>query len=429
MDNSRSKNPINNPNQNIPQNNLNNSNNLQIINNNNNNNPNNQNNQNNNNNNQNNNELNNSGISSGTTTVNSSVLSNLRDEEASIIQMVNEIKDENTREAALDELSHKRESLPDLALYIWYSTGTVATLLQEIIYTYQLLAPPKLTIQTSNRACSVLALFQCVAAHKETRPAFLQAQIPIFLYPFLNTVNKTRPFEYLRLTALGVIGALVKVDNSEVITFLLSTEIIPLCLRIMERGSELSKTVATFIVQRILLDNNGLDYICSTAERFYAISSVLSNMIKNNPTQRLIKHIIRSYARLADKEIVREILKENLPPKMKEKEFINKLDDSSKKWMNNLIKALNEKNNNQIHMNNNMGNIGNNGNNGNNNNMIPNYIMMNLQTQPNFMMQNNNDFNNYNMYNNDNYMNRNIYMGNLNQNKAYGNMNFYNKNN
>ena len=187
MDNSRSKNPINNPNQNIPQNNLNNSNNLQIINNNNNNNnlqiinnnnnnnPNNQNNQNNNNNNQNNNELNNSGISSGATTVNSSMVSNIRDEEASIIQMVNEIKDENTREAALDELSHKRESLPDLALYIWYSTGTVATLLQEIIYTYQLLAPPKLTIQTSNRACSVLALFQCVAAHKETRPAFLQA--------------------------------------------------------------------------------------------------------------------------------------------------------------------------------------------------------------------------------------------------------------
>ncbi len=38
------------------------------------------------------------------------------------------------------------------------------------------------------------------------------AQIPIFLYPFLQTTsNKTRPFEYLRLTSLGVIGALVKV--------------------------------------------------------------------------------------------------------------------------------------------------------------------------------------------------------------------------
>jgi len=100
---------------------------------------------------------------------------------------------------------------------------------------------------------------------------YLKAQIPIFLYPFLNTVNKNKPFEYLRLTALGVIGALVKVDNPEMIQFLLNTEIIPLCLRIMEKGSDLSKTVATFIVQRILLDENGLNYMCNTAERFFAV--------------------------------------------------------------------------------------------------------------------------------------------------------------
>ena len=37
------------------------------------------------------------------------------------------------------------------------------------------------------------------------------AHVPLFLYPFLNTISKTRPFEYLRLTSLGVIGALVKV--------------------------------------------------------------------------------------------------------------------------------------------------------------------------------------------------------------------------
>jgi hypothetical protein len=40
----------------------------------------------------------------------------------------------------------------------------------------------------------------------------------------------------------------------------------------METGSELSKTVATFIVQKILLDDAGLTYICATAERFYAVS-------------------------------------------------------------------------------------------------------------------------------------------------------------
>ena len=51
------------------------------------------------------------------------------------------------------------------------------------------------------------------------------------------------------------------------INFLLTTEIIPLCLRIMESGSELSKTVATFILQKILLDETGLYYICQTYDR------------------------------------------------------------------------------------------------------------------------------------------------------------------
>jgi len=67
----------------------------------------------------------------------------------------------------------------------------------------------------------VLALLQSVASHKDTKSLFLRAHIPLFLYPFLNTVSKGRPFEYLRLTSLGVIGALVKVDDPEVINFLL----------------------------------------------------------------------------------------------------------------------------------------------------------------------------------------------------------------
>lgn len=170
-----------------------------------------------------------------------------------------------------------------------------------------------------------------------------------------------------------------QVDDTDVINFLLSTEIIPLCLRTMEMGSELSKTVATFIVQKILLDDVraagrrqhgharmgsarrqharmrrvlrhdlaqcsaaaarllasprlphlrqptapnrsqppatrppraastttqvGLNYICATAERFFAVGAVLGNMVvllAEQPSPRLLKHIIRCYLRLSD---------------------------------------------------------------------------------------------------------------------------------
>jgi CCR4-NOT transcription complex subunit 9 len=374
-----------------------------------------------------------------------------KEEIKQITEWVDQIKDENTREKALEELSHKRESLSDLALYIWYSTGTVATLLQEIINTYQYLAPPKLTVNRSNRACSVLALFQCVAAHPETRHPFLKAQIPIFLYPFLNTLNKSKPYEYIRLTALGVIGALVKIDNREVIQYLLNTEIIPLCLRIMERGSELSKTVACFIVQRILLDESGLKYICEKAERLNAINTVLCFMIKNKPSQRLVKHIIRSYNRLAENEEGKNLLKNNLPEEMKEQEFINSLDDSSRKWLANLNRVLKgEKtmninnpnpnigiNNKNMNMNDNnamLGNITNMGmsidlnNNPNMGNPItinPNMMVLNqinLTNQGYMMQQQLNDFN-FQMYG-DQYLNNGIYMDNQNPNNGFGNMNY-----
>lgn len=126
-------------------------------------------------------------------------------------QWINELAHPETREAALLELSKKRESVTDLAPKLWHSFGTAAALLQEIINIYPSINPATLTAHQSNRVCNALALLQCVASHPETRSVFLQAQIPLFLYPFLHTTSKTRPFEYLRLTSLGVIGALVKV--------------------------------------------------------------------------------------------------------------------------------------------------------------------------------------------------------------------------
>ena len=161
-------------------------------------------------------------------------------------------------------------------------------------------------------------------------------------------------------------------DDSEVINFLLSTEIIPLCLRIMEAGSELSKTVrqvsrgatreaycladrvlttivvlqvATFIVQKILLDDVGLSYICATYERFYAVSTVLSTMVASlieQPSQRLLKHIIRCYLRLCDNPRAREALRPCLPEPLRDGTFAQTLKDdpTTKRWLGQLLVQL-----------------------------------------------------------------------------------------
>ncbi|XP_046994839.1 CCR4-NOT transcription complex subunit 9 isoform X1 [Schistocerca americana] len=294
-----------------------------------------------------------------------------------IYQWIVELSNPELRENALLELSKKREVVPDLAPMLWHSFGTIAALLQEIVNIYPAINPASLTAHQSNRVCNALALLQCVASHPETRSAFLSAHVPLFLYPFLHTVSKTRPFEYLRLTSLGVIGALVKsvagiteqhhkqfhavnlstgvsqedfrkmqkTDEQEVITFLLTTEIIPLCLRIMESGSELSKTVATFILQKILLDDSGLSYICQTYDRFSHVAMILGKMVLSlakDPSARLLKHVVRCYLRLSDNPRAREALRQCLPDQLRDTTFSNCLQDdkSTKHWLTQLLKNL-----------------------------------------------------------------------------------------
>jgi CCR4-NOT transcription complex subunit 9 len=143
------------------------------------------------------------------------------------------LTDPETRENALLDLSKKRDLFPDLAPILWHSFGVIPALLQEIIAIYPLLSPPALTAHASNRVCNALALLQCVASHQETRSLFLSGTAKlIILFISLKLLFKWR------VNRLGVIGALVKVDDTDVINFLLSTEIIPLCLRTMELGSE-----------------------------------------------------------------------------------------------------------------------------------------------------------------------------------------------
>lgn len=252
-------------------------------------------------------------------------------------------------EQALLELGKKREQYEDLALILWHSFGVMTCLLQEIIYVYPLLSPPQLTSTASNRVCNALALLQCIASHDSTRQPFLNAHIPLFLYPFLNTTSKSRSFEYLRLTSLGVIGALVKNDSPEVINFLLTTEIIPLCLRIMESGTELSKTVAIFILQKILMDDEGLRYICQTYERFMAVSNVLSNIVEQlvgSPTARLLKHVVRCYLRLSDNDRACHELKSVLPEPLRDGTFSRVLrdDGATKRCLAQLLKNLSDNN-------------------------------------------------------------------------------------
>ena len=249
------------------------------------------------------------------------------------------------KDEALRELNNRREKVSNLAPILWYSTGTIAILLQELLSIYPYLSPPTLSQALTDRICNVLGLYQCIALNSNTRPLFLQANLHLYLYPLINTSSKQRPFEQLRVTSLGVIGALVKGEDPQAIEYLMNTELIVLCLRIMKRGNELSRTVATFIVQKILLDNNGLEYVCQTGERLFAVAQILKDIIvdiheNGKDDQRLLRHIIKCFLRLSENDKACVSLVRFIPKCIAGPGTSVITDEQVKKWHTKLLKNL-----------------------------------------------------------------------------------------
>lgn len=377
--------------------------------------------------------------------------------EEQLIKWTIEIKNEAKRDNAIENLSKYAEKNQNLAFYLWYSRGTMAIIIQEITSIYEYLSSSKLTLEKSNKICSAICLLQCISYNSKTRHEFLESKMPIFLYPFINNNNKEKPYEYLKLTSLGVICALLKINDDEIISFLIDSAIIPILLKIIEKGSELSRKIACCIVCQIVQDDNGKKYICEEKERYSAIIQYTKKMLKSKNNQRIINSMFKAFLKLAENNDAKNVLKNELLKDIKNENFVRYLDDSSKILLNNLLIVLNEKEKyNMLDQKKNFTNV--NGlpninliknndirsnlnhqigiNNGDmiNQNNINNIIWMNqfnqIKMNPGFMVsQNYNDIN-YNIYNsnnNDNYINQFNYMNNLNSNKGgFVNMNFYN---
>lgn len=252
-----------------------------------------------------------------------------------------------TREKAILTLSKNREKYPLLGPTLWYSVGVMPIFLQEIVAMYPLLSTPSSTPikPIMNRVSSVLTLLQLIAQHDASRRPFMESNICLFLYPFLRATPVERS-EVLRLTSLGVIGALVKADDPNIITYLLNTEIFPICLKIMEQAIEISKIISTFIIQKLLMSDAGLSYACQNPNRFTAVADVLNRMVserneENKPVcgSRLLKHVIRCYLRLTENERARVALAEMLPEELRNNTYQAFLDEdvNMKKWLLQLL--------------------------------------------------------------------------------------------
>ncbi|XP_051140201.1 uncharacterized protein LOC127257781 [Andrographis paniculata] len=244
--------------------------------------------------------------------------------------LIVDLRDSGHRENALAALAMRAQGSLDLARLVWFSFGTIAILLQEVLSVYPFLSPPSLTPEQSNRLCNVLTILECVAADQDTRILFVRAYIHFYLVTLLNQIGELRCFEPIRLSSLRVFNALLQVPDARVIDLLLESEVIPPCLCAMQRGNESSRKVATLILKRLLLDNMVLRHVYCKLDRCFpvwkALESVVASLLQR-PLAPLLRDVITCYLRLLEDESCLALL-QFLPKSLIDGTFDRCVDDA-----------------------------------------------------------------------------------------------------
>ncbi|XP_076913119.1 uncharacterized protein LOC143571626 [Bidens hawaiensis] len=201
---------------------------------------------------------------------------------------------------------NNQEIGPELGLLLWNTPGTPFSLLLEISEGHKLLSPPRITFLESIKVCNALILIQCIASHPEARMGLIDAEILQYFYPFLITSEKELlQFDNLRLAGLIVIKELLKDDepNTKIVHYLLNIETVPLCLRCMDVGDESAKSVAAFVIGKLLMQEEGKVYIGSFLDRFVVVLKGLSKLVDEftaKPPTSLLRNILICYLRLSE---------------------------------------------------------------------------------------------------------------------------------
>ena len=167
--------------------------------------------------------------------------------------------------------------------------------------------------------------------------------MPIFLYPFLKTTSTEKNNEYIKLLTITVISNLIISWDPEIISFFINTEIIPILLKIIDKGPLLSKIPACMMIYLIVKTDEGLKYICEEKMRYSGIVIFMRQMLKNKHNQTIINQTLKTFFNLAENNEARIILKNIVLKEIKEKNFTRHLKDSSKTLHSCLLKILSEK--------------------------------------------------------------------------------------
>ena len=269
----------------------------------------------------------------------------LEEEDKIISKYILALKNDETRDEAMKNLhSYNKNPSEKIGLYLWYSGGTMAVLLQELIKLYQYLPPynsKKITNESYNKAIQIAFFFECVAINPQTKKELIESGILVYIFPFLSIVPNSRNSLMIRTLTLRMLHTLIdKKLDIETFNILKQHQIMITLLKIVSNGKELDKKIACHIMKIIISNDMGLEYFCEVKQRLQALVFTFAQILVYDDCVKLKKFALRILLKITENNEAKNEIKDYLLDLFKKFNIYQNLDESGKIKAKQLEKIL-----------------------------------------------------------------------------------------
>ena len=269
----------------------------------------------------------------------------LEEEDKIISKYILALKNDETRDEAMKNLhSYNKNPSEKIGLYLWYSGGTMAVLLQELIKLYQYLPPynsKKITNESYNKAIQIAFFFECVALNPQTKKELIESGILVYIFPFLSIVPNSRNSLMIRTLTLRMLHTLIdKKLDIETFNILKQHQIMITLLKIVSNGKELDKKIACHIMKIIISNDMGLEYFCEVKQRLQALVFTFAQILVYDDCMKLKKFALRILLKITENNEAKNEIKDYLLDLFKKFNIYQNLDESGKIKAKQLEKIL-----------------------------------------------------------------------------------------
>ncbi len=269
----------------------------------------------------------------------------LEEEDKIISKYILALKNDETRDEAMKNLHlYNKNPSEKIGLYLWYSGGTMAVLLQELIKLYQFLPPynsKKITNESYNKAIQIAFFFECVALNPQTKKELIESGILVYIFPFLSIVPNSRNSLMIRTLTLRMLHTLIdKKLDIETFNILKQHQIMITLLKIVSNGKELDKKIACHIMKIIISNDMGLEYFCEVKQRLQALVFTFAQILVYDDCVKLKKFALRILLKITENNEAKNEIKDYLLDLFKKFNIYQNLDESGKIKAKQLEKIL-----------------------------------------------------------------------------------------